>query len=56
MVKVERQPDLTREFPHAKAAEAEAYKAKLLADKGLKAEIERGPLKLLVRIAMRALL
>jgi hypothetical protein len=43
-------PEFTCEFPHTKAAEAEAYKAKLLAEKGLKAEIERGPLKLLVRI------
>jgi len=50
IVKVARQPDLTCEFPHTKAAEAEAYKATLLAEKGLKAEIERGPLKLLVRI------
>jgi integrase len=50
IVKVARKPELTCEFPHTKAAEAEAYKAKLLAEKGLKAEIERGPLKLLVRI------
>jgi hypothetical protein len=37
-------PEFNCEFPHAKAAEAEAYEAKLLAEKGLKAEIERGPL------------
>jgi integrase len=50
IVIVPRKPEFTGEFPHTKAAEAEAYKAKLLAEKGLKAEIERGPLKLLVRI------
>jgi integrase len=50
IVIVPRKPEFTGEFPHTKAAEAEAYKAQLLAEKGLKAEIERGPLKLLVRI------
>jgi hypothetical protein len=41
IVKVARKPGLTCEFPHTKAAEAEAYRATLLAEKGLKAEIRR---------------
>jgi integrase len=50
IVTVKHHPNLAREFPHAKGAEAETYKAKLLAEKQLVAEIERGPLQLLVRI------
>jgi hypothetical protein len=38
IVIVPRKPEFAGEFPHTKAAEAEAYKAQLLAEKGLKAE------------------
>ena len=50
LVTVKRRPDLAREFPHSKAAAATAYKDQVLRDHGLKAEIERGPLQLLVRL------
>jgi integrase len=53
IVRVKGHPDLKKTFPHNKAAEAEAYRDQLVKERPeLKAEteIERGPLKLLVRI------
>jgi hypothetical protein len=53
LVTVKGRPDLTREFVHAKAAQAQAYKDQVLTEHGLTAQIERGPLQLLVRLRVR---
>jgi len=52
-VRVKHRPELNREFPPYKAAEAQAYRDQLVTEKHLEAQIERGPLKLLVRIRTR---
>jgi hypothetical protein len=49
IVTVKRHPGLARSFSHYKAAEARAYKEKLLKENKVVADIVRGPLKLFVR-------
>jgi integrase len=59
IVSVKRRPDLDREFPHARAAEAKAYRDHVIREnpplKAGSVSIERGPTKLLVRIRRRGL-